>query len=424
MYFKRDIENDILKWYNLDEGNVLRISGARHVGKTTTIMHFVNEHYKNIIVLDLLHDNTGWVRDIVSYQTKNQWARIDPIRFGEYMRQHFVFTNDKDTVIFIKNIQCDHWIYNNMIHFSRDLSCDVIVSMNYFGRDGGYYKTSISELKTLELSIISFCEFLRIVDDCVYRAMMQWPQEEIDDSLFIKIKQWFSIYTKIGGYPEAIEAFLKNEDTTKVIDNIFDLSFKDAKVNGKLNVFKNYATAISIDNKIRSHKHKLYLFSGWRMLTTSYSYDLPSLFYNFYYGRTYFRDLGMLNVLSHGKSNLTAKTFLNNAMIIGDFERKFRGILPGIGRYNDEEFGFAASCFADDLTYAFCTEITDLSRRLIEDRIADKVVYFTEDYKHVINDNVESVPLCLAERWFSEVKYKDYGGADPSLFKINFHDFK
>lgn len=44
MYFKRDIENNILKWYNSKNKKVLSIDGSRQVGKTETIKHFIDEH--------------------------------------------------------------------------------------------------------------------------------------------------------------------------------------------------------------------------------------------------------------------------------------------------------------------------------------------------------------------------------------------
>ena len=41
------------------------------------------------------------------------------------------------------------------------------------------------------------------------------------------------------------------------------------------------------------------------------------------------------------------------------------------------------------------------------------------NHNHAVNSDVEIVPLCLAERWFSEVKYETFEPFDASLFDAN-----
>ena len=53
---------------------------------------------------------------------------------------------------------------------------------------------------------------------------------------------------------------------------------------------------------------------------------------------------------------------------------------------------------------------------LIKNHVADKIIYFMGDHRHKVDGNIEIVPLCLAERWFSEVKYPVFESFDTSLF--------
>lgn len=41
------------------------------------------------------------------------------------------------------------------------------------------------------------------------------------------------------------------------------------------------------------------------------------------------------------------------------------------------------------------------------------------NHNYAVNGDVEIVPLCLAERWFSEVKYETFEPFDASLFDAN-----
>lgn len=133
MYFKRDIENDILKWYNSKNKKVLSIDGSRQVGKTATIKHFINEHYKNIITMDLERLKYDWFLDCI-YSSTNNLAEIDVGRFTKAINKYVPFTNDKNTVIFIDEIQQDHMVYNQLRTLNRNLKCDVIVSGSYLSR--------------------------------------------------------------------------------------------------------------------------------------------------------------------------------------------------------------------------------------------------------------------------------------------------
>ena len=60
MYFKRDIEDDILAWYNSSDKKVLRVDGAIQVGKTATIEHFIAKHYiHGFLIVSMVQQTIG-----------------------------------------------------------------------------------------------------------------------------------------------------------------------------------------------------------------------------------------------------------------------------------------------------------------------------------------------------------------------------
>lgn len=54
MYLKRKIDTFLEAWKNDVDYNPLIVKGATFVGKTESILHFANSHYKNIIYINFV----------------------------------------------------------------------------------------------------------------------------------------------------------------------------------------------------------------------------------------------------------------------------------------------------------------------------------------------------------------------------------
>lgn len=457
LYFKRDIEDDILAWYNSNDKKVLRVDGARQVGKTATIEHFIAKHYTNVIKLDLARLDYSWFLNCINGSTNN-WARIDVDRFSDAIKDYARFTNDKNTVIFIDEIQQDYRIYNQLRALNRDLKCDVIASGSYLSR------ASVGDVTTITLHTLSFGEFLRVVDRDIYSEVMQWPSTEFSDSRLNDVKRLFSVYIRIGGYPEAITSFLENNyeyaAVYTIIAGVFNTTLEESKIKlessndrrtfvdianrlitimstnkrGKVDLIETITKEIKCksDGKI-SKKECSMVLSGFRecgVLGSVSKYILPDMFRDYTGEKTYFLDLGMLaffsnnsNISSSDLNGLIAETFVHRAMITNDYAKKFTGTRPHFGIYKDGEIDFFAYCNADKYNYAFEVKYGNQSGKtatdLIKNHVADKVVYFMGNHNHAVNGDVEIVPLCLAERWFSEVKYETFEPFDATLFDAN-----
>lgn len=467
MYFKRDIEDDILRWFSSKDKKVLRIDGARQVGKTSTIEHFISKHYKNVIKLDLARFDYSWFLNCI-YESTNNWARIDIDKFSKTMNNYVGFTNDKNTVIFIDEIQQDHKIYNQLRTLNRDLKCDVIASGSYLGRAlNAEYFQSVGDITIITLYTLSFCEFLRIFNSSMYKVVMDWPEKEINAETFEKLKKLFNYYTLIGGYPEVLNVFIRNKmeyrEVLTILSNIIDITIDESKSKigsavdrlkiddvaegllatlitnkrGTTNLYEAIVKNLSGKPTSRVSKDDCSKVISWfresKMLGMVSKYILPDMLRDYSGEKDYFLDLGMLRMFARNTkiidsdlNGLIAETFVHRAMITNNYATKFTGTRPHFGVYNDGEIDFFAHCKADKLNYVFEVKYGNQSGKtatdLIKNHIADKVVYFMGNHNHSINGDTEIVPLYLAERWFSKVKYETFEPFDVTLFDENIFD--
>lgn len=460
MYFKRDIENDILKWYNSKNKKVLSIDGSRQVGKTETIKHFIDEHYKNIITLDLERLKYDWFLDCI-YTATNNLAEIDVDKFTNAINKYVPFTNDKNTVIFIDEIQQDCMVYNQLRTLNRNLKCDVIVSGSYLSRalNPEFFQPA-GDVQTLTLYTLSFCEFLHVLNKHLYRLVMSWPQEEIADDDLEKIKKLFEYYMRVGGYPRVIQLLITGsasyEDILEELQSTIKLTIDSSRnkleiqdrtilrdtaegllmtmitnKRGTPNLYESIVKKIATKPNSRLSKEDCNRAMSWfrecKIVDMVGKYVLPDMVRDYAGEKEYFLDLGLLSLYASYAElpignvyGLMAETFVHRAMLTNDYSRKFAGIRPHFGIYKEGEIDFFACCHADKLNYAFEVKYGKqpgkTATELLKNKIADKVVYFMGNHNHKVDDNVEIVPLCLAERWFSEVRYRKYKPFDTSLF--------
>ena len=55
-YFRRKIDEFLENWKTNSDRKPLIIKGARQVGKTESILHFANKHYKNVVYINFAQE--------------------------------------------------------------------------------------------------------------------------------------------------------------------------------------------------------------------------------------------------------------------------------------------------------------------------------------------------------------------------------
>ena len=121
---ERDVYKDFLNWKN-NSDLVLLVEGVRQIGKTYIVTKFANENFKNVIYINIA-DNTGKVFiDILNkYISIGDEKKLLLNTLTEYSK---TFTNTKDTVVIIDEIQESSLVYNKIRSFNRLMYCKFMV---------------------------------------------------------------------------------------------------------------------------------------------------------------------------------------------------------------------------------------------------------------------------------------------------------
>lgn len=59
LYFERKMDITLAKWKKDPNRHPLLLTGIRGAGKTTTVLHFANDSYKNILYLNLENEESN-----------------------------------------------------------------------------------------------------------------------------------------------------------------------------------------------------------------------------------------------------------------------------------------------------------------------------------------------------------------------------
>ena len=110
----------------------------------------------------------------------------------------------------IDEIQESAAIYNRIRDFTRQLKSDFIITGSYLGRIlDREFKYSAGDLESLEIHTLDFGEFLQALGEAsLYEELDLYGQSA--DEVYQKLSEYYSIYTKIGGYPAVILRYLEN----------------------------------------------------------------------------------------------------------------------------------------------------------------------------------------------------------------------
>ncbi len=211
-YLERKAYSRLRAWKESKRHSTLEISGARQVGKTYLVNKFADEEYRQKIYINLL-DFSGELflekYHELRQQMKDGFVCENPVY--ELVRRYCPeFTDSKDTIVIIDEIQESAEIYNRIREFTRKLESDFIVTGSYLGRIlKKEFKYSAGDLDYLEIHTLDFEEFLTTLDRYrLYEEMDLYGGS--DPSVYRELQKYYEDYCKIGGYPAVVLQYLEN----------------------------------------------------------------------------------------------------------------------------------------------------------------------------------------------------------------------
>ena len=226
--------------YRLQNSNkILIVDGARQVGKTFLIRVIGKKLYKNFHEINLLDDFNSYK---VFEKIKN--AQDFYLQLSSYFGREL--GDKKDTIIFLDEIQ----VYPHILTMLKFLKDDDKFSYICSGSELGITlnkTTSIpmGYIDILKMFPLDFEEFLYangVGNDVVVSMKNSFNKKEsISEALHTRIMDLFRKYLLIGGMPDAVNNYLKNNNIQLVRDIHTEI----------INFYKDDATKYDKQNKLK-----------------------------------------------------------------------------------------------------------------------------------------------------------------------------
>lgn len=209
---KRKIEQYLYDWHRKDKKKALIIEGPRQVGKTTSIVDFINRHYEpeHIVYIDF----SKQTQLISIFDTQ-----IDAERIVQSIRIHYPnkqLVKGKSIIVF-DNIQLAERAIVSLRSFTSYGDYDVIATGVYLGNlVKSMSAFPVGYVERFQLGSLDFEEFLwanGFEDDMVRLIKSNFelkePLLEASHTIFMNL---FREYMAIGGMPQVVSEYIKERD--------------------------------------------------------------------------------------------------------------------------------------------------------------------------------------------------------------------
>lgn len=207
MYFKRKIDDYLIKWKEDPSHKPLIVKGARQVGKTESILHFARENYTSVIYINFALEKkyTSIVSD--GYEVATVIKNISLIN------PMFRFL-PKETIIIFDEIQEYPDIATTLKSFRMDKQYDVICSGSMLGINyRKIHSNSVGNKTDYEMFSMDFEEFLwakgytdEQIQDILRHMVACQPYSETELNIY---KSLFLDYCVLGGMPDVVRGYIE-----------------------------------------------------------------------------------------------------------------------------------------------------------------------------------------------------------------------
>lgn len=450
MYFKRDIWKELLYWKK--HSNVtLEVRGARQVGKTFILKKFCQENFKQFLYVNMA-EKSG--RDFLSIKTRvdkaigvtYQTNARDSIK--QVIMQYCPdFIDSSDTVILFDEIQESSEVFNLIRTFTREFATRFIVTGSYLGKllDKSFFLPA-GDLVSVNMYSMSFPEFLG-----AFNLREEYEQSYKQKKTSETWKQFFELYTQIGGYPSVTEVFLETRDyyscfsklrqiidifvseSTRYFDSIEDLDvftllmpriniLSMSEKKGK-NLIEDLNKIVTRPGDSRIRKDSIDKTINWLHNSAILGYAEKIIdanpFHSVERARYYFQDLGLSYVsVLDSKFNMQtihghlAETYVYHTLRNKCYSKVVReddyhlyslGTNPMFSTYSkmDEELDFVLFGSFDGIKNGIEVKWKNgkaaTGSAMLKDSIIDNLYFFMGDCEFKEQGNVKTIPLYFAD---------------------------
>lgn len=212
---KRKINNEIIKWYQSGCNHALLLTGARQVGKTTSVREFAKEHYSHFVEINFVKSPKAKQAFDGNLDTKTIVTNLSAMGFGPFV--------DGKTLVFLDEIQECPNARTAIKFLVEEHRYDFIESGSLLGIN---YKpvTSypVGYEQELKMYPLDFEEFLWAngVSTDVIDVLRHCYENEMPVPAFIheQASQFYRQHLVVGGMPNVVKTFIENPDFGKVLN--------------------------------------------------------------------------------------------------------------------------------------------------------------------------------------------------------------
>jgi len=216
MYYKRKIDDYLIKWKADPVHKPLIVKGARQIGKTESILHFARNNYENVVYINFALEKKYKQILADGYDVESL------IRNISLVAPTLNFVPGK-TVILFDEIQEYPDIATSLKSFRLDGRYDVICSGSMLGINyRKIHSNSVGAKTDYEMYSMDFEEFLwakgyrqEQIDSILEHMLAGKPFNDNELSVF---KRLFLDYCVLGGMPDVVKLYIESETFSGTLD--------------------------------------------------------------------------------------------------------------------------------------------------------------------------------------------------------------
>ncbi len=213
----RKIESLIENHLKSDSKKILLIDGARQIGKSYIIRHVGTKLFENYIEIDMVEDSIG-PRLFEKVNTVEDFYLQVSMIYGDKMKEK------ENTLIFIDEIQAYPHLLTLLKFLVKDDRFKYVASGSLLGVT--LFETPsipMGSIRKVRMFPLDFEEFLYAngMNQLTVSSLKTKfeKMETLDENVHNKIMDLFCKYLLVGGFPDAVNAYLK-EKNIKVVREI------------------------------------------------------------------------------------------------------------------------------------------------------------------------------------------------------------
>ena len=207
MYYRRKIDEYLIKWKADPAHKPLMVKGARQIGKTESILHFAKENYENIVYINFALEKKFMQILADGYDVNSVIRNIslaDP---------SLKFISGKTLIIF-DEIQENPDVATTLKSFKIDGNYDIICSGSMLGINyKKIHSNSVGAKTDYEMYSMDFEEFLwakgysqEQIDSILVHMLENKPFNQNEMTVF---KSLFLDYCVLGGMPDVVKLYIE-----------------------------------------------------------------------------------------------------------------------------------------------------------------------------------------------------------------------